>query len=140
MDVGGVDSSGITGTMYTPTHPQTNNKIITNNNNNDSGCCLVCLHWQSIMENVCRVLKYVCQSMQLHAGPLLQPLAEKLVACFRHRSHSCFLYCSATLVSVFGASPDQGHQALIVGLLGAYAETVCVDGGLLSTAQKFTGG
>ena len=98
-----------------------------------------CIDDASTMENACRVLKYLCTSMQvriaalsmtlvqterlrwpltvdahappqLHAGPMLPMLAAKLVQCFQHRPHSCFLYCSATLVSVFGASPDESHQ------------------------------
>eukprot|EP01052_Picozoa_sp_SAG31_P036430 SAG31_NODE_4547_length_3149_cov_1.750820_2_plen_224_part_00 len=40
-------------------------------------------------------------------------------------------------MSVYGSSADAGHQAVVSGLLVAFAETICIEGGLLSTPQQF---
>lgn len=82
-----------------------------------------CIADSAAMENTCRVIKYgrskqlyarscltvsmytgryMMATLQLHAGPMLHPLAQKLVACYQHRAHSCFLYLAATTVSIFG--------------------------------------
>ena len=72
---------------------------------------------------------------------MLHPLVVKLIACFQHRSYSCFLYAGSTLVGVFGqaiaARANEAHHASIREMLAAFTERVCTDGGVLATAEHF---
>ena len=56
--------------------------------------------------------------------------------------HSC-LSCTNKLRGAGALTPADvrplsPRQACVAGLLGAYAETVCTEAGLLSTVERFT--
>jgi transportin-3 len=97
-----------------------------------------CIRNSSTMENACRVVKYMVTTMQQHARPLLPVLLQKLVACFHHEPHSCFLYLGASVVSIFGDSSEPTDQAALHEVLVRFTQHVCADGGLLSRQESFT--
>jgi hypothetical protein len=77
--------------------------------------------------------RYMISALQQHFAPLLPSLIQKLVACFQHKQHSCFLYLAATTVSIFGNSEDVACQGALRDMLGAFVQVVC--GSVLSSAS-----
>jgi hypothetical protein len=90
----------------------------------------------------CCVGRYLVATLQQHAGPLLETLAGKLIACFQHRTHSCFLYLGATLVTIFGGANNAAHQKVLHDMLVHMVGAVCgqvLGGEWLSGFREETG-
>lgn len=61
--------------------------------------------WQSdyrIVERICKCLRFIIRFLSRNSGPILQIMAERIVAVYSNHRHSCFLYLTSVLVDEIG--------------------------------------
>ena len=68
------------------------------------------------MERICKCLRFIIRFLSKNSGPILEAMADPIVAVYSAHQHSCFLYLTSILVDEIGENYSKELQALFEAL------------------------